>query len=99
MKKIFRIVLVGFISLLVTAVTTSSESVGLQAISVIASGIFGLMVSSIYEFVDTHDQGLKTWFDTQIRYREKNIRLSFSYLFCISSSCHGVISIIFLISP
>lgn len=83
MKKICRIVLVGFISLLVTAVTTSSESVGLQAISVIASGIFGLMVSSIYEFVDTHDQGLKTWFDTQIRYREKNIRLSFSYLFRI----------------
>ena len=60
MKKICRIVLVGFISLLVTAVTTSSESVGIQAISVIASGIFGLMVSSIYEFVDTHDQGLKT---------------------------------------
>lgn len=73
----------GVISLLVTALTTSSESVGVQAISAIASGVFGLMVSSIYEFVDTHDQGLKTWFDTQIRYREKNIRLSFSYLFRI----------------
>ena len=83
MKKICRIIFVGVISLLVTALTTSSESVGIQAISAIASGVFGLMVSSIYEFVDTHDQGLKTWFDTQIRYREKNIRLSFSYLFRI----------------
>ena len=83
MKKICRIIFVGVISLLVTALTTSSESVGVQAISAIASGVFGLMVSSIYEFVDTHDQGLKTWFDTQIRYREKNIRLSFSYLFRI----------------
>ena len=83
MKKICRIIFVGVISLLVTALTTSSESVGVQAISAIASGVFGLMVSSIYEFIDTHDQGLKTWFDTQIRYREKNIRLSFSYLFRI----------------
>lgn len=83
MKKICRIILVGFISLLVTAFTTLSESVGFQAIAVISSGVFGLMVSSIYEFVDTHDQGFKTWFNTQIRYREKNIRLSFSYLFRI----------------
>lgn len=83
MRKIFKIVLVGAISLLVTALTTSLESVGFQMVSAIASGVLGIMVSSIYEFVDTHDQGLKTWIDTQIRYREMNIRLSFSYLFRI----------------
>lgn len=83
MKKICRIFLVGAISLLVSSFTTSSESVGIQTISAVASCVFSLMVSAIYEIVDTHDQGLKTWFDTQIRYREKNIRLSFSYLFRI----------------
>lgn len=83
MKKICRIVLVGAISLIVAACTTLSESVALQAASVIASGILGLVISSIYEFVDTHDQGIATWFNTQIRYRNASIRLSFSYLFRI----------------
>lgn len=83
MKKIFRIFFVGCISALVTASTTSSESIGLQVISSVASGILGLAISSLYEIIDTHDQGLKTWFDTQIKYRNTNLRLSFSYLFRI----------------
>ncbi len=83
MKKICRIILVGIVSLFITVLTTSSKFMGIKMISVVASGVFGLMVSSIYEFVDTHGQGLKTWVDTQIRYRNKNIRLSFSYLFRI----------------
>lgn len=83
MNKICRIIIVGVISLFVTALTTSSESIGLRTVSAIASGVFGLMISSIYEFLNMHDQDPKTWFDTQVRYRNENIRLSFSYLFRI----------------
>lgn len=83
MGKIIRILVVGIVSLAITALTTSSESVGMQAISAAASGVFGIAIASIYELIDTHGQGFKTWLNTQILYRNKIIRLSFSYLFKI----------------
>lgn len=83
MGKIVRILVVGIVSLAITALTTSSESVGMQAISAVASGVFGIAIASIYELIDTHGQGFKTWLNTQILYRNKTIRLSFSYLFRI----------------
>lgn len=83
MNKIGRVICVGVVSLVITALTTSLESAGFQIISAISSGIFGSVISAIYEFLDTHDQGVATWFKTQIWYRNKNIRLSFAYLFRI----------------
>ena len=83
MGKIIRILVVGIVSLAINVLTTSSESIGMQAISVAASGVFGIAIASLYELIDTHDQGFKTWFNTQILYRNKIIRLSFSYLFKI----------------
>lgn len=73
----------GIASLIITVLTTSSESAGFQIVSAISSGILGSVISAIYEFVDTHDQGIATWFKTQILYRNKNLRLSFAYLFRI----------------
>lgn len=55
----------------------------LRAVAVIASGIVSASVSSAYELIDTHDQGLKTWFLSQFLYRREKIRLSFSYLYRI----------------
>lgn len=83
MGKIIRILVVGIVSLAITALTTSSESVGMQTISVAANSVFGIAIASLYELIDTHDQGFKTWFNTQVLYRNKIIRLSFSYLFKI----------------
>lgn len=54
MGKIVRILIVGIVSLAITALTTSSESVGMQAISAVASGVFGIAIASIYELTDTH---------------------------------------------
>lgn len=83
MGKIIRILVIGIVSLAITALTTSSESVGMQTISVAANSVFGIAIASLYELIDTHDQGFKTWFNTQVLYRNKIIRLSFSYLFKI----------------
>lgn len=83
MKKIYRILLTGSICLSLTVLTSSSDSVVQKIIFTISSGIFGIVISSIYEYVDTHNQGFKTWFATQVKFREENIRLSFSYLFRI----------------
>lgn len=83
MKKIIRIVISGLAFLILTALTSSSESIGLRAISSLASGILGTIISALYETIDTHNQGVVTWLKTQVLYRNKNIRLSFAYLFRI----------------
>ena len=51
-------------------------------IGAVCSSIFGSLVSWIIEEIDTHNQGVRLWFQ-QLLYRKKEVRLSFAYLFRI----------------
>lgn len=55
----------------------------LQILSTIISGIFGIILQSLAEVLNTQKQGFKLWFQSQIQFRNTSIRLSFSYLFKI----------------
>jgi len=54
----------------------------LACIGVIASAILGSLISIIFTSIDTHGQAWRLWFQ-HIIYWDKDIRLSFSYLFRI----------------
>lgn len=61
----------------------NADSLTWRTATVIASGFVGATTSSIYELIDTHGQGFKTWFQSKVTHRNRDIYLSFSYLFRI----------------
>lgn len=81
--KWIKIIVITVVFAVIAGFAVTTDSNALQTIAVIASAVVGAAVSSAYELIDTHDQGIRTWFLSQIKYREKNIRLSFSYLYKI----------------
>lgn len=82
MKK-FSVVILGLIlCCILTCIGCSNDFPVLTVLSSIASAVLGSLVSIIFEAVDAHGQGLRIWFQ-QFKYREKEIRISFSYLFRI----------------
>lgn len=81
--KVIRIIIVAMIFSTVAGFTVQSDNTCSQIIAVIASAIVGAVMSSVYELIDTHGQGLATWFKSQILYHNKDLYISFSYLYKI----------------
>lgn len=82
MKVIRIIIIVAFFSIM-AGFTYQSNNSGMQMIYILSSAVVSAVISSAYEFIDTHGQGLITWFKSKIMYRNKELYLSFSYLYKI----------------
>lgn len=81
--KWIKIIIITVVCGVIAGIAVTIDSSAFQTIAVIASSMVGAAVSSVYELIDTHNQGIKTWFLSQIKYRKEDIRLSFSYLYKI----------------
>lgn len=83
LKKIVKL-LIFLIALAGMSVFASmSDSIVLKIVAVIATSICGYILMPIGEFFNTQGQGITTWFKSQILYRNKEVYLSFSYLYRI----------------
>ena len=75
--KIIRLlIMIGAFCVLGGYALTQPESLTWQAITIIVSAIVGALVTYLFESLDTHDQGFKTWFKSQIWYRKKDLYAS-----------------------
>lgn len=83
LKKFLRVVVIGVLCGALSIIFANKQERISQIVCIISTAVFGAVISACYEYVDTHGQGLKLWFQTQIQYRNKGIRLSLSYLYRI----------------
>lgn len=81
--KIVRILLSAVVFAAITGYAAKSDGFIAQMLMSVSGAVLGAIVSSAYELIDTKEQGFKTWFLSQIRYRQKSVYLSFSYLYKI----------------
>ena len=81
MKKIVFIILFS-ITCVFTCLGCISNNMALACIGSVASALLGSLMSVFIDEIDTHGQGLYLWLQ-RIKYRNEEIRLSFSYLFKI----------------
>lgn len=79
---IFKIVLI-FTAVAAIAVASQYNNLVSKVIVIITSTILGVVAESAYNFIDSHGQGIKTWFQANIKYRTQDLYLSFSYLYKI----------------
>lgn len=82
MPRTILFVALFVISTLLSCITSYTDKFPLVCISTIASGILGTIISIAIEKIDFQGQGFKLW-TQQIKYKNKDIRLSFSYLYRI----------------
>jgi len=61
MMRIIKVILIVMAIAVISYGTPFKEPIG-QGIVAIANAIVGLVVVITYEFIDTHGQGIKTWF-------------------------------------
>lgn len=52
-------------------------------ISIVLEAAVGAVVSALYEFIDTKGLGIIPWFESQFKFRDKDVYLSFAYLYRI----------------
>lgn len=83
MKKIRRLLVFLILLAFLVVLTSRSQSIILQTVAVIFTGIISCIINPIAAFVDTKGQGIKIWYQSQIKYRDKEVYLSFSYLYKI----------------
>lgn len=81
--KALRIVAAILIFTIIAGYSVLSNSPSIQMLGVISASIVGALISVAYEMIDTHGQGFGTWLKSKILYRNKDIYLSFSYLYKI----------------
>lgn len=81
--KIIKVIGVTIFFAAVTAFAANSENTIWQTVSTIGAGVVSATITSLYEFIATKGHGLKTWFQAKILYRNKDVYLSFSYLYRI----------------
>ena len=82
MKKLIGLILSFFLCCALTCIGCFKDTPILACLSAIASAVLGSVISIIFEAIDSHGQGFHMWYQ-QLKYRKKEIRLSFSYLFKI----------------
>lgn len=82
MKKIINLIIAFIILSALTLIGCLCEHKILVFIGAIASAVLGSIASIIIESIDSHGHGLKLWIQ-HILYYNKDIRLSFSYLYNI----------------
>lgn len=84
MIKAIRILITTALFAIIAGIgVTKADNPIWQIMAVIASGFVGAATSSAYGLFDTHGQGFRTWFQSSITHRNKEIFLSFSYLYRI----------------
>lgn len=77
---IIKLLLVLFM-IISLVLTVSSDVTWVRVVSVLASTILGIVLQDLFNIMNNHGQGIKTWFKSKICFKDKEIRLSFSYLF------------------
>lgn len=82
LKKAIIYIILFLICAILIFIGCSSNSIILIFIGTIASAAMGSIISIIFESIDLDGQSIKLWFQ-HIKYYNKSIRLSFSYLFHI----------------
>lgn len=65
------------------SVEAFADYVSVNIIATLASAILGAAVSSLYELIDTKGQTFITWFKSKFVFVNKDVYLSFSYLYKI----------------
>lgn len=60
-----------------------ADSLPWQTIGIVISAIIGALITFLLEALETHGQGRITWFKSKILYHNKDLYLSFSYLYRI----------------
>lgn len=83
MHKSIRILIVAFTCAVFTALLFLKTGTLALTLSTVTSGISGAAISALYELIDTKGQGIKTWLLSKIKYKDKDIYISFSYLYRI----------------
>lgn len=83
LKKFLKVIIIGVVCGALSLILADNQDGVSKVVCMVSVALFGTMISACYEFIDTHGQGLKLWFQSQIRYRNKDIRLSVSYLYRI----------------
>lgn len=83
MIKLIRIIVVTVIMAFLAGKSADIKGAGWGMVSSIAAGVVSATTASLYEFVDTHGQGLKIWFQSKFLHRNHSLYLSFSYLYRI----------------
>lgn len=83
MKKIIKILFLTMVFSGLAGLFGKYNNFGFGAAEIVCTGIVSATTAALYEFIDTHNQGLFTWFKSQICYNNTDIYLSFSYIYRI----------------
>ena len=83
LKKIIRLVLLVGIVAFAATIASRFNSIMSQMCAMVLSAICGCLIAPIGEFIDTKGQGIKVWYQSQVKYRNKDVYLSFAYLYKI----------------
>ncbi len=83
-KKILKDVFWAICFAVIVVLETSSSIFAFRLIAIISSAVLGAIICSMSDALNTHEQGIKMWIQSQTLMRKKEIYLSFSYLYRIS---------------
>lgn len=81
--KIIRVLIVTVAFAGIAGLIGTKQGFLNESLVIILSGFVSASTAAIYEFVDTKGQGLKIWFQSKFLYKNKDIYLSFAYLYRI----------------
>ena len=82
MKKAITLIVIFIILLVLSCLGTYWVKPWLTIVSTLSSSLLGAVISVVFEEMNFYNQGINLWIQ-QIKYRDKDIRLSFSYLYRI----------------
>ena len=83
MSKIITKIIIILILIVLFCLTAQSDNKIFSIVSSIVSILLGIFIQDFFNILNTQGQGIKIWFQSKVRFREKVIRLSFAYLFRI----------------
>lgn len=83
LKRILRVIIISIVSSTLVALTIGRNSFGYQFVAALSAAILGSAVSTLSEIIDSNGQGLRLWLSSQIIHSNKDLYLSFSYLYRI----------------
>lgn len=81
--KLFQTIVTLIIISITAICLKNTTSFMAQFIVVLGNGLVSAFIASIIPLIDTHGYGFKMWYQSKIKHRNKDIYLSFSYLYKI----------------
>ncbi len=82
MNKIIKTI-TAFVILLVLIVLLLNTFIDNQALAVILSSLLSVVFTLLANEISNHGYGIKLWLQSKFKFRNKDVRISFSYLFRI----------------